>query len=112
MLKKGKKKKSALRKVAAVAGLAYAGLFAVYYFDLDGKAIYYMVEPFLDKHYSAMERPDATKTPYGPKPDVSAAYYAASATEGTAPKGMTQTQKDGLRYGVNVPHATRVVVTM
>ncbi|MBR0374646.1 MAG: hypothetical protein IJH91_08975 [Mogibacterium sp.] len=69
--RKNRKKCRFLKKVVGIAGLAYAGLFAVYYYDLDGKLLYYVVEPFLDKHYSAMERPDATKTPYGAKESVS-----------------------------------------
>ena len=50
-----------------VAGIAYIILFIVYYFDLDGKALYHFVEPNMDAHFSKMERPDLTGTPYGPK---------------------------------------------
>ena len=41
-----------------------AALFAVFFFDLDGKFLFYVVEPFLKKHYDNMERKDMTKTPY------------------------------------------------
>ena len=42
-----------------------AALFAVFYFDLDGKLLFNVVEPFLKKHYDDMERRDTTlTTPY------------------------------------------------
>ena len=60
-MKKGKK-----LLLAAAGGLAalYAGLFAVFYFDLDGKLLFYVVEPFLKKHYDGMERRDILKQRY------------------------------------------------
>lgn len=60
-MKKGKK-----LLIAAGGGLAalYAGLFAVFYFDLDGKLLYHVVEPFLCRHYDRIERRDITKAPY------------------------------------------------
>lgn len=60
-MKKGKK-----LLLAAAGGLAalYAGLFAVFYFDLDGKLLYHVVEPFLCRHYDRIERRDITKAPY------------------------------------------------
>ncbi len=60
-MKKGKK-----LLIAAAGGLAalYAGLFAVFYFDLDGKLLYHVVEPFLCRHYDRIERRDITKAPY------------------------------------------------
>jgi len=45
------------------AGL-YALLFAVFYFDLDGKLLYYVVEPFLARHYDKMPRRDVTQDEY------------------------------------------------
>ena len=42
----------------------YAALFAVFFFDLDGKALFYGVEPFLCRHYDRMERRDPLKQPY------------------------------------------------
>ncbi|MCF0140979.1 MAG: hypothetical protein HUJ78_03020 [Mogibacterium sp.] len=51
-------------KALGGAAAAYAGLFAVFYFDLDGKLLFYVVEPFLDKHYSKMERRDPMSVPY------------------------------------------------
>ena len=53
-----------LGKVLLIALGAYAALFAVFFFDLDGKALFYGVEPFLCKHYDKMERRDPLKVPY------------------------------------------------
>ena len=44
---------------------AIAVLFVVFFFDLDGKFLYYVVEPLLVKHYDKMERKDTLKdSPY------------------------------------------------
>ena len=37
-----------------------AALFAVFFFDLDGKFLFYVVEPTLKKHYDNMPRRDMT----------------------------------------------------
>jgi len=42
----------------------YILLFIVFFFDLDGKALFYGVEPFLKNHYDKMERKDPLKSPY------------------------------------------------
>lgn len=47
-----------LFKVLLIGGSIYAALFAVFFFDLDGKALFYGVEPFLVKHYDKMPRRD------------------------------------------------------
>ena len=39
-------------------------LFVVFFFDLDGKLMFNVVEPFLKKHYDNMERRDVLKEPY------------------------------------------------
>ena len=39
-------------------------LFVVFFFDLDGKLLFNVVEPFLKKHYDNMERKDALQEPY------------------------------------------------
>lgn len=44
--------------------LANVALFAVFFFDLDGKFLFHVVEPFLCKHYDNMPRKDTLKTPY------------------------------------------------
>jgi len=54
-------------KIAAIAGVIYSALFAVFYFDLDGKLLYYVVEPFLCKHYDKMERKDPLSQQYSTK---------------------------------------------
>lgn len=53
-----------LGKLAAILAPVYAILFAVFYFDLDGKLLYYVVEPFLCKHYDKMERKNPLEQPY------------------------------------------------
>ena len=53
-----------LLRIAVIAFLANAALFAVFFFDLDGKLLFNVVEPFLKKHYDNMERRDTLKTPY------------------------------------------------
>ena len=55
-----------------ITGLAYLILFIVFYFDLDGKLLYTVVEPNLARHYDKMERPDNTAMPYGKKDPVEA----------------------------------------
>ena len=54
----------ALLKVFVIAFLANAALFAVFWFDLDGKLLFNVVEPFLKKHYDDMDRKDTLKTSY------------------------------------------------
>ena len=39
-------------------------LFVVFFFDLDGKLLFKVVEPFLKNHYDNMERKDTLKAPY------------------------------------------------
>lgn len=51
-------------KLAAILAPLYAVLFTVFYFDLDGKLLYYVVEPFLCKHYDKMERKNPLEQPY------------------------------------------------
>ena len=41
-----------------------AALFVVFFFDLDGKLMFKVVEPFLKNHYDNMERKDTLKIPY------------------------------------------------
>ena len=56
--------------VLKILALLWAVLFAVFYFDLDGKFMYYIWEPLMIKRFDNMERPDMTKTPYGPKEPI------------------------------------------
>jgi len=53
-----------LKKVLFIGLGVYAALFAFFFFDLDGKALFYGVEPFLCRHYDRMERRDPLKQPY------------------------------------------------
>lgn len=62
--------KNIILKLIGILGLIYAGLFVVFFFDLDGKFLYYVFEPFMVKHYDKMERKDNTTTPYDMKEDV------------------------------------------
>ena len=60
MCKFGKK----LLKILLVVLLLNVGLFCVFFFDLDGKLLFNVVEPFLKKHYDDMPRKDVIKQPY------------------------------------------------
>ena len=53
-----------IKKALGAAALVYAGLFVVFYYDLDGKLLYYVVEPFMKNHYDNMERRDPATVPY------------------------------------------------
>ena len=67
MMKKAKKKNKAakfVKKTLGIAALAYAGLFCVFYYDLDGKMLYYVVEPFMKNHFDNMKRRDPHDVPY------------------------------------------------
>lgn len=63
-----KKRKCKLGKlILKLAGgllLANVALFLVFFFDLDGKLLFYVGEPLLKKHYDDMERKDTLKAPY------------------------------------------------
>ena len=51
-------------KLFAILAAVYAGLFAVFYFDLDGKLLFRRVEPMLVKHYDKMKRRDPLSVRY------------------------------------------------
>ena len=53
-----------LGKIAGILAGLYALLFAVFYFAHDGTLLYYVVEPFLCRHYDKMQREDVTKRAY------------------------------------------------
>ena len=53
-----------LLKLLGVALVATVALFIVFFFDLDGKLLFNVVEPFLKKHYDDMERKDTLQMPY------------------------------------------------
>ena len=51
-------------KALGIGGVAYAALFAVFFFDLDGKFLLNVFEPFMKTHYANMERKDMLTMPY------------------------------------------------
>ena len=51
-------------KFLGIFAFANIALFVVFFFDLDGKLLFNVVEPFLKKHYDNMERKDTLKAPY------------------------------------------------
>ena len=53
-----------LLKLLGVALVANVALFIVFFFDLDGKLLFNVVEPFLKKHYDDMERKATLQMPY------------------------------------------------
>ena len=53
-----------LLKLLGVALVANVALFIVFFFDLDGKFLFKVVEPLLCKHYDNMERKDTLQMPY------------------------------------------------
>ena len=53
-----------LLKLAAILLVANVALFVVFFFDLDGKLLFNVVEPFLKNHYDKMERKDVLQEAY------------------------------------------------
>ena len=53
-----------LMKFCGIFVLLNVGLFVVFFFDLDGKLMFNVVEPFLKKHYDNMPRRDRLQEPY------------------------------------------------
>jgi len=53
-----------LLKFLGIFAVLNIGLFCIFFFDLDGKLLFNVVEPFLKKHYDNMERKDVLKQPY------------------------------------------------
>ena len=51
-------------KLLGVCLVLNVGLFLVFFFDLDGKLLFNVVEPFLKKHYDNMKRKDVLTMPY------------------------------------------------
>ena len=51
-------------KLLGVFVLLNGLLFVVFFFDLDGKLLFNVVEPFLKKRYDDMERKDVVKEAY------------------------------------------------
>ena len=53
-----------IKRIIGFAIAIYAGLFCVFFFDLDGKLLYYVVEPFMKTHFDNMKRRDPHDVPY------------------------------------------------
>lgn len=54
-----------ISKIIGIVLLANIALFAVFFFDLDGKFFFNIYEPFMKKHYENMQRKDVLKdSPY------------------------------------------------
>lgn len=53
-----------LLKLLGIFAALNAVLFIVFFFDLDGKLLFNVVEPFLKKHYDNMPRKDVLKDAY------------------------------------------------
>ena len=51
-------------KLLGIFLAANAVLFVVFFFDLDGKLLFNVVEPFLKKHYDNMPRKDVIQEAY------------------------------------------------
>ena len=51
-------------KLLGLVVLGNVALFIVFFFDLDGKLLFNVVEPLLKKHYDNMDRKDTLKAPY------------------------------------------------
>lgn len=62
--------KKIILKLFRLAALLYGLLFLVFYFDLDGKLLYYVWEPLMTRRYDKMKRKDNTTTPYEMKENV------------------------------------------
>ena len=57
-------------KLLGFAAIVYCILFAVFYWDLDGKFLYYIWEPLMIKRFDNMKRPDTLSTPYSMKESI------------------------------------------
>ena len=53
-----------LLKLVGIFVALNAVLFIVFFFDLDGKLLFNVVEPFLKKHYDDMPRKDVVREAY------------------------------------------------
>ncbi|MBQ6442112.1 MAG: hypothetical protein IJJ13_05930 [Lachnospiraceae bacterium] len=57
--------------IIKIAAILYGILFLIFFFDLDGKLLYYFWEPNAVARFDKMKRKDNTKTPYTQKKNVS-----------------------------------------
>ena len=64
-----------IKKLVKILAVIYGILFVVFYWDLDGKFMYYIWEPMMVKRYDNMERRDGTVIPYFNKDKVAPREY-------------------------------------
>ncbi|ADL34508.1 hypothetical protein bpr_I1772 [Butyrivibrio proteoclasticus B316] len=64
-----------LGKLIGIGAVIYGILFAVFYWDLDGKFMYYIWEPMMVKRFDNMKRADNTSIPYLQKDKVAPDEY-------------------------------------
>ncbi len=64
-----------LGKLLGFTAVVYGILFAVFYWDLDGKFMYYIWEPMMIKRFDNMKRADNTSIPYLQKDKVAPDEY-------------------------------------
>ena len=58
-------------KIVSVFAIVSAALFAVFYFALDGKLLYYVYEPLMCRHYDNIEnRRNIIDIPYEMKDEI------------------------------------------
>ena len=62
-------------KLIGFLAIVYGILFAVFYWDLDGKFMYYIWEPLMVKRFDIMKRADNTTIPYLQKEAVAPSEY-------------------------------------
>ena len=63
--------KKVIFTILKIAAVLYGVLFLIFFFDLDGKLLYYFWEPNAISHFDKMKRKDNTVTPYAQKKNVS-----------------------------------------
>ena len=64
-----------IKKLLGIAAVIYGILFVVFYWDLDGKFLYYVWEPLMVKRYDNMKRKDNLEIPYFQKDKVAPREY-------------------------------------
>lgn len=62
-------------KLLGILAVIYGILFAVFYWDLDGKFLYFVWEPLMVKRYDNMKRKDNLEIPYFNKDKVAPEEY-------------------------------------
>jgi len=58
-----------LWKAGLIGLIIYGIIFLVFYFDLDGKLMYHVVEPFMIKRFDNMAKKNPLESPYEQVPN-------------------------------------------